>query len=463
MASQLISQGKPARALEEARALQAEAPQNPLVGMNCAGLFIDAGERLGEVATVREGVEILERALTDDRLPSDFQMVARYNLANGKSSLIKMRSPDAPISDEVRDMREEEAVVSLYYDSSDSLRSAPPEQVINCAAMLRIESRVHEAIDLLDHVLRGHPEHPNAHMKMAEMLWAAFTQVRGRDAMPEALLVPALVHYDRAAAGFDKRGEPVFAESTRRGAKRLREMTAQVLSVDVDEAVAKVGDSTLGAGDRLGAPLGLRLLARSPYRDEDDLWLAEDLAAGLQDIVADAAGTFAVGRTLLRDASSIDVKMPRWGERTPEPERHLLHGAVRQFWSVLEKVAWLVNEAFGVGFTERECTFASLFRPPSKQVRKQFGLPTASGSVRFHPKLQRANPGLRALGGLSCAFDTEADGAVYVPIKRLRHAVVHRVPDQPASRNDAAFLMGIARAALLHGVDALIAEKVTSS
>jgi hypothetical protein len=298
---------------------------------------------------------------------------------------------------------------------------------------------------------------------MAEMLWAAFTQVRWRDEVPEALLVPALVHYDRAAAGFDDRGEPVFAESTRAGAKKLRELAERVLSIDVDGAVADVGDASLGSGDRLGTPLGLRLLARSPYRDEDDLWLAEDLDAGLQDIVADAAGTFAVGRTLLRDASSIEVKMPRWGEHTPEADQHLLHAAVRQFWSVLEKVAWLVNEAFDVGLTERQCTFASLFRPPSRNVKKQFELPTAAGAVRFHPKLQRENPGLRALGGLSCAFDAEADGAVYVPIKRLRHAVVHRVPAQPASQDDAAFLMGIARAALLHGVDALIAEQVASS
>jgi len=463
-ASRLISEGDPAGALEEARNLYFEASKNPLVWMNCAGIFIDAGERLGELATVEEGVQILDRLHAQELLPATHQMRVRYNLANGKSALIKMRSPSgSPTSDDVRDMRQEEEVVTLYYDSSDSLRSAPPEQVINCAAMLRLESRVHEAIDLLDHVLRCHPEHPNAHMKMAEMLWAAFAQARWRDGMPEALLIPALVHYGRAAAEFDATGEPVFSASTCAEARRLRELAGKVLNVDVDEAVKDVGEATLGESDRLGAPLGLRLLARSPYRDEDDLWLAEDVEAALQDIFTDAAGTFAVGRSLLRQSNSLEVAMPRWGAQTPSAEQHLRHASVRQFWSVLEKVAWLLNEAFGVGLTESQCTFASLFRPPSKEVKKEFGLPTVPGSARFHPKLQRENPGLRALAGLSCAFDTEADGAVYVPLKRLRHAVVHRVPDQLASQDDAAFLMGIARAALLHAVDALIAEQVASS
>lgn len=459
----LVSQGKSPQAVVEARTIRGLAPENPIIASNCAGIFIDAGERLRDLAMVQEGVQILDQVLSDDRLLPEERTPVRYNLANGKAVLLKLRSAETGLADEVRDMREEEEVVALYYDSSDSLRSATPEQVINCAGMLRIESRVHEAIDLLDYVLCSHPDHPNAHASMGQMLWAALAQVGWRDDMPQALLIPALVHFERAAAGFDDRGEPVFAERVRTEAKRLRELADRLLLFDVDAAVADIGEGRLGAGDRLGAPLGLRLLARSPYRDEDDLWLAEDLDSGLQHIVADAAGTFAVGRTLLRDAASIDVRMPRWGQHTPDAGQHLLHGAVRQFWSVLEKVAWLVNEAFELGLSDNGCGFAAVFRPPSKAVKEEFGLPTKSGSVRFHPNLQRANPGLRALAGLSCAFDARTNTAVYVPLKRLRHSVVHRVPDQPTSVDDAAFLMGIARGALLHGVDALINQSLASS
>lgn len=462
-ASRLISEGNADGALAEARAILAAAVgANQLVRMNCAGLLIDAGERVDDEVAVREAVAILGELMADATFPAEHHQVLRYNFANGRAAILQLaeRRRDSP-DEHVRELSAQEEVVALYYDSSDSLRSATPETVINCATTLRMEGRVHEAIDLLDHVLRHHPDHPNAHMHMAGMLWSAFFAVRGRDDRPAALLVPALVHYERAALAFDAAREPAFAASSREGARRLRAIAGEATGEDVERAVADVGDQVLGPVSRAGAPLGLSLLSRSPYLDVDDPWLAEDLAPKLRDVVVDAAGTFAVGRDLLRRSFGPDVTMPPWRAYTPDAALHLRNAAVRQFWSVLEKVAWLMNEAFAVGIHERQCHFATLFRPPSEDVRKAYGLPTGKGTVRFHPNLDRRNPGLRALAGLSCAFD--ADAGVYAPLKRLRHGIEHRVVEQLAAQDDAAFLMGIARAALLHGVDAIVFEMAATA
>lgn len=450
VAGRLISEGDAAGALVVAHALLQEPDgSRPVARMSCAGLLIDAGERLDDENAVREGIAILERLRSDTTLPEQYARDLLYNLANGKSSLIHMAHRRRTEPDEsVRDFRDEEEVVAIYYDASDALRDAKPEVVINCASMLRVEGRVYEAIDLLDHVPRRHPDHPNAHMKMAEMLWAAFTAVRGHDNMREALLVPALVHYARASAGFDAVEEPMFAASCRDNAARLRQLANKVLAGQADAAVADVGDRVLGSGLRFGAPLGLGMLARSPYRDEDDLWLTEELRADLRDIVVDAAGTLATGRAFLTDLAAPPITMPRWGEHTPNAALHLRHAAVWQLWSVMEKVAWLTNTAFDVQLPERDCSFAKLFEPPPK------------GGGRFRPNLDRQNPGVRALSGLSAAFDAKT--GVYAPLKRLRNSVEHRGPEQAATQDDAAFLLGIARAALLHAVDAIVFESATA-
>lgn len=452
VAYRLISAGAAAPAAAEARALLAEKGNVALVRLNCAGLLIDAGERLDDGAMVQDGVAILEALRAGKDLSESYQSGLTYNLANGKAALLSMaRRESEKANEDVRDLAEEEAVVALYYDSADSLRSASAERVINCASMLRVEGRVHEAIDLIDGVLRRSSGHPNAHLKMAEFLWVAISQASRRDAMPEALLVPALIHYARAASAFDAVHEPMFAQSARSEGARLTAVAEAILGGTVDAAIAEVGERQLLSPTRLGEPLGMSLLARSPYRDEDDPWLVDGMPAALRELAVDAAGTFCAARAFLKDASVAAVAMPRWGSATPDTVLHLRYASVRQCWSVLEKVAWLVNAAFQVGIPDERCHFATLFRPPPKEVRAAFGL---SGSVRFHPKLTRKNPGLRALAGLSCAFDAER--GVYAPLKRLRHATEHRVPSVAPTAHDAAFFVGIARAALLHAVDAVM-------
>jgi hypothetical protein len=453
--SRLISIGDPESALIATREILANKHgSHPLVQNNCAGFLIDAGERLDREDVVLEGLEMLAKLRTAGTFAegsSDCDNL-RYNLANGRSAPLHMASRRRGRPDiHVVDLTEHEAVVALYYESTELLRRAKPETVINCAAMLRLECRVYEAIDLLDGVAQRNPEHPNAHMKLAEVLWLAASLLRGRDSKLESLLVAACVHYSRAIDGFVALGELEFAEGCRQGLRSLRELATNVLDCDLDAAIADVGNKRFGTV-RFGEPVGLPFLARSPYRDEDDMWLAEDIAPEFQDIVSDAAGTFCVGRALLAQSDEPAVRLPRWGSHSPDASAHLRNAAVRQFWSVMEKVAWLVNKAFKVGLRDSECSFATLFRAPSDKARKALSLAVGT---RFYPALDIENAGLRALSGLSCAFDTQNTSA-YVPLKRLRHTVEHRVPDSPATRDDAAFLQGIARAAILHGLDAIL-------
>jgi hypothetical protein len=257
--------------------------------------------------------------------------------------------------------------------------------------------------------------------------------------------VASIHHSERAAICFGT-AEPELAGRALENSHRVRGVAEQVIADRLEVMLAHVAGKELRSEHRFGAPLGLGVLARSPYRDEDDLWLVEDFALPLQNIASDAAGTLALGRHLLRDSQSIAVRMPRWGASTPDAAVQLRHAAVRQFWSTIEKVAWLVNKAFDVQIADRDCSFANLFRDKKKALRT---------------KLVRRNPGLRALAAMSTSFDVEMPG-VYAPLKRLRNTVEHRGPDQTATPDDAAFLLGIARAALLHAIDAVVFDRAAS-
>lgn len=48
----------------------------------------------------------------------------------------------------------------------------------------------------------------------------------------------------------------------------------------------------------------------------------------------------------------------------------LVFAAVRQLWSVFEEVTWILNAHFRLELSEDACSFAKLFVPPSKEVRK---------------------------------------------------------------------------------------------
>ena len=106
------------------------------------------------------------------------------------------------------------------------------------------------------------------------------------------------------------------------------------------------------------------------------------------------------------------------------------YAAVRQLSSVLDKVAWLINEAFGVGLSEDGCNFAALFAPPDRN----------KPIPRFRPQLLVSNPGLMALAGMSCAFGSRKSKTVYAPLKVLRNVIEHRVPSRPVTKDDVAFL-----------------------
>jgi hypothetical protein len=227
-----------------------------------------------------------------------------------------------------------------------------------------------------------------------------------------------------------------------------------VLGVDAEDALGEMGTSRLGVGARLGVPLGLTLLARSPYRGEDDPTLLRRLPETVHDFFVDAVGTYALGRALLEGAKSLPVSLPRWGHRTPSSVDHAIYASVRQFWSVLEKVGWIINAHFKLDLEEDECSFARAFAPPSKSVRKRLGIRSETKRIDRHPNLEGQNPGLLALSGISTAL---RDG-VYDPVKRLRHGAEHRSPGPVATRDDAAVMLGIARAALLHAADAVLCE-----
>jgi len=449
-----ISRGDCGEAVSVARELLSEYGSSFAVRYNCAGFMIDAGERLDDEQMVLEGTAILESLYANESIRRKLGERLIYSLANGRSAPAHMRSRRRPSPDfQVRDLSVEERAISLYYAATNRLRNGSLEAAINCASTLRLEGRYYAAIDILDGVLHRDRDHPNANQKMAEILWAAYMACRGRDFMPKALLVAALWHYEKAEPIFSARNEPMQVASNQSASARLRELIGGVLHEDPDELLSEIGRcAVLGTGGRVGSPLGLSLLSRSPYVDGDDPHLIGRLPPEVRELFADVVGTYAAGRYFM-SLDPLTIGMAEWRGSAPLVADHMIYASVRQFWSVLDKLAWILNQHFEIDLEDDQCHFAVVFRPPSKEVRAKRGLSVDKGQVVRHPNLERENPGLLALSGLS--FSIGSSG-VYAPIKRLRHAVEHRVPDAPATHDDAAFMLAVVRAAILHTVDAIV-------
>jgi hypothetical protein len=440
----LVASEKYTEAIAEARALLLGVVGHDAVhDMNCAGILVDAGGRLGDAIVIQEGTGIFE-AIDPTTLSPDLRDEWKYGLANGKGYLLRGNAPEPP-DWQVRDMGPEEEVVALYYESTDNLRTAKSEVIINCATLLISEGSFYEAADLLGHAVAMYPPHPNAHLHSGSALFRTFMSIRGQDSMVHSLVAPAVAHYDRAVLGFEAHAMEDFAANARSGLAQVTAAVRHVCGPGIDHEIAKVINQRLDT-PRCGAPLGLDFLARSPYRAEDDPLLLDPVPDALRHIVADAAATFVVGRTLMQQSARARTKMPKWGAHSPKGSEHLRYAAVRQLSSVLDKVAWLINEAFAVGLSEDGCSFAALFAPPDK----------SKPTPRFRPQLLVSNPGLMALAGMSCAFGSRKSKTVYAPLKVLRNVIEHRVPTRPITKDDVAFLQGIARAAILHAVDAVV-------
>lgn len=451
----MVSVGECAEALVVARKLLADHSKGA-VRFNCAGILIDAGERLDDEAAVRHGVALLDELYEKAAYREKLGETLLYNRANGRASLIHMANRRLPRPNyRMRTCSEEEEVVRLYFDGSVRLMEGKPEFAINCACMLRVQARLYEAIDVLDFTLASNPEHPNAHLHMGNTLWAAGMACRARDGAPESLFVAALWHLRLAAKLFSDGDEPSFAAASTESAVRLEDVIRTGLGVDPDAAIQEIGSLRLGPGQRLGVPLGMTLLARSPYRDEDDPALLDHLPDAVHEFFSDAAGTFAMGREILGNLELTETAKPRWGARTPDLEKQAIHAAVRQFWSVLEKVGWTINAHFQVGLDDRRCSFANVFGSPDKDALKRLQVVPSATKLERHPNLEGDNPGLLALSTIAASLR----GSVYGPLKRLRDGAEHRSPSPTATVNDAAMLLGIARAAVLHAADAVMHDQ----
>jgi len=60
--------------------------------------------------------------------------------------------------------------------------------------------------------------------------------------------------------------------------------------------------------------------------------------------------------------------MPEWQGHKPDVRARLYEAAVKQFWSVLEKVAWLINKAFKVGLKPSECHYLRSYNSERMRV-----------------------------------------------------------------------------------------------
>ncbi len=440
----LVTEGEFTNAVAAASQLVDEHGAHDSVLFNCAGIFTDAGDRTRTRAWMERGHDLFV-ALYEREAPFGEQLL--YNLGNSKSTLLKgARSPGDRT---MRDLSAEEEALSLYFEAGQRFREATPEVVINCASLMRVSGRVYEAIDFLDGVLRTHPDHSYAHHAMGNALWEAWVACLGRDGCAESLVVPAVWHFARAEACSS---EPLLRKAAEGDSQRLQRLIAERTTIDLEQCLEDIDLKVPASRRRTGPPFGLSTLTRSPYRDEDEPWLVEDIEPDLRSAFEDAAGTYAVGRHLL--LTDIDVVMPRWGASTPDQRAHQLSASLRQSWSVLEKVGAIINRKLEIGLGERTTTFRNVFLPPPR-VRKALKL--EDGVIR-PPALEGDNPGLLALNGIATALQPPSKGEpgnTYHPLKSLRNVTEHRIPTHPVEEYNAFFTLGIARAALLHAVDAV--------
>jgi hypothetical protein len=87
----LVDMGKIYQALDSAKQVLSQEPNNPNLQSCCAGIFIDCGSALKDIESIKLGITLIEGILKKNEIQSSLdRVILDYNLSNGYAELASL-------------------------------------------------------------------------------------------------------------------------------------------------------------------------------------------------------------------------------------------------------------------------------------------------------------------------------------------------------------------------------------
>lgn len=157
----LLDVGKTSQALDAAKQLLLEEPNNPSLKSCCAGIFIDCGSALKDADLVNLGITLIEDALKKDEVQSSsYRVVLDYNLSNGYASLASLlQNTSANKAAKEAFQKQKQLLQTVLLEKENLDDELLPNAITNYANLLDHLGRTVEAVDHYYDCLELAPSH----------------------------------------------------------------------------------------------------------------------------------------------------------------------------------------------------------------------------------------------------------------------------------------------------------------
>ena len=160
----LLELGENYQALDAAKQLLSQEPNNPNLQSCCAGIFIDCGSALKDIKSVNFGVTLIEELLEKAEFQSSpYRVTLNYNLSNGYAELASLYQSTGSNEAMLEAFQKQKQLLqAVLLDKENLPGELVPNAITNYANLLDNLGRTVEAIDHYYECLEAAPNHATA-------------------------------------------------------------------------------------------------------------------------------------------------------------------------------------------------------------------------------------------------------------------------------------------------------------
>lgn len=160
----LLDLGEVYQALDAAKQVLSQEPNNPNLQSCCAGIFIDCGSALKDIKSVNLGITLIEDLLKKDEFQSSsYRVTLNYNLSNGYAELASLyRGTGSNEAMLEAFQKQKQLLQTVLLDKENLPDELLPNAITNYANLLDHLGRTVEAVDHYYECLEATPNHATA-------------------------------------------------------------------------------------------------------------------------------------------------------------------------------------------------------------------------------------------------------------------------------------------------------------
>jgi tetratricopeptide (TPR) repeat protein len=157
----LVDMGKIYQALDSAKQVLSQEPNNPNLQSCCAGIFIDCGSALKDIESIKLGITLIEGILKKNEIQSSLdRVILDYNLSNGYAELASLYQHTGSNEAMLEAFQKQKQLLQgILLDKENLPDELLPNAINNYANLLDHLGRTVEAVDHYYECLEAAPNH----------------------------------------------------------------------------------------------------------------------------------------------------------------------------------------------------------------------------------------------------------------------------------------------------------------